>query len=261
LKDPITRVNDLITIGPIEAINKAAGGACADMKSMLSKYPFNPTSKPEATLDEVDKQLNPKSGAIWQLANDTMKKYVVLSGADYVPNPEQAKVTVTPVFLGFLNRAKHLTDAMYKSGGPKPDLTFSVRPLPAQDLDHITLTIDGTTLSTDPKQGTSKTFSWPGTTSNAILLVRFGGASVDSSLSDNTGLWAIWHLLDTAQKISVAGNQYQVQWVLQTTAGPVIINGHPATAPFVLDAQGSQIFSRGFLGGLRCTGTALSASK
>ncbi|HZS55615.1 MAG TPA: ImcF-related family protein [Bryobacteraceae bacterium] len=257
LKDPITRVNEVLAGNVVDAINSGAGEACKAMSPMLSKYPFNPSSKAEASLDEVNQALNPQSSKLWQFVNgDEMKKFVTLNGADYVANPAQSKPVVTAAYLRFLNRAKHLTDAMYK-GGPKPDLSFSVKPLPAPDLDHITLTIDGTTLSTDPKQGTSKTFSWPGTTSNAVLLVRFGGASVDSSLSDNTGLWAIWHLLDTAQKLSVAGNQYQVQWVLSTTAGPVIINSHPATAPFVLDAQGSQIFSRGFLSGLGCVSKAV----
>jgi type VI protein secretion system component VasK len=145
---------------------------------------------------------------------------------------------------------------MYK-GGPTPNLTFSIEPLAAPDLDHITLTIDGTTLSADPKQGTAKTFSWPGSTPNAILLARYGGSSSDFTIGEKSGLWAIWRLLDTAQKVAQAGNQYQVQWAPETTAGPVMVHGHAVTIPFALDAQGSAIFSRGYFSGLNCVSKAV----
>ena len=257
LKDPITRVNALLEGEAGAPVNAGAGAVCAAMSPMLAKYPFNSNPKaPEATLDEVNQFLNPQSGQLWQFVNDKMKPYLIVAGNDYAPNPAQQKPMVTPAFLRFVNRAKSLSDALYK-GGPKPNLTFSLQPLPAPDLDHITLTIDGTTLSADPKQGTSKTFSWPGTTPNAILLVRFGGASSDFTISDKSGLWAVWRLLDTAQKLSLAGSQYQVQWAPETTAGPLTVNGHPVIVPFSLDAQGSQIFSRGYFSGLNCVSKAV----
>ena len=257
LKAPITRVDSLLKGTAAGPINDGAAAVCAAMSPMLAKYPFNPSPKvPEATLDEVNQVLNPQTGVLWAFAKDKLKDFVLLSGDDYGPNPAKQNPAVTATFLRFLNRAKHLSDALYK-GSPKPNLTFSLQPLPAPDLDHITLTIDGTTLSTDPKQGVSKTFSWPGTASNAILLARFGGSSSDFTISDKSGLWAVWRLLDTAQKVSVAGNQYQVQWTPETTAGFLQVNGHVVTVPFSLDAQGSQIFSRGYFSGLSCISKAV----
>jgi type VI secretion system protein ImpL len=256
LKDPITLVGPMLQGEAGAPVNAGAGGVCAAMSPMLSKYPFNSNAKVEATLDEVNQLLNPQSGQLWQFVNSTLKPFVILSGSDYGPNPAQQKPVVTQAFLRFLNRAKHLTDALYK-GGPNPNLTFTIQPLAAADLDHVTLTIDGTTLSADPKQGGSKAFTWPGSTPGAALLARYGGASSDFTISDKSGLWAVWRLLDTAQKVALTGNQYQVQWAPETSAGPITVHGHALIIPFSLDAQGSQIFSRGYFGDLKCVGKAV----
>jgi type VI protein secretion system component VasK len=180
----------------------------------------------------------------------------MLAGNDYVANPAQQKPVVTQAYLRFLNQSKHLADALYK-GGAAPSLSFTVQPSPAADLDHVTLSIDGTTLSTDPKSSTPKTFTWPGSAPSASLLVRYGGATNDFGIADKQGLWAVWRLLDTAQKVSLAGNQYLVQWAPETSAGPITVHGHPLVIPFSLDAQGSAIFSRGYFGDIRCLSKAV----
>jgi type VI secretion system protein ImpL len=256
LKDPITRVDPLLKGEAGAPVNAGAGGVCAVMVPALAKYPFNPKSPSDATLDELNQMLNPQSGALWQFVNGPLKPYVTLAGNDYVANPAQQKPVVTPAYLRFLNQSKHLADALYK-GGTGPSLSFTVQPLPAADLDHVTLGIDGTTLSTDPKAGTPKTFTWPGSPPSASLQVRYGGATNDFGIADKQGLWAVWRLLDTAQKVSLAGNQYQVQWAPETSAGPITVHGHPLVIPFSLDAQGSQIFSRGYFGDIRCLSKAV----
>lgn len=256
LKDPITRVTAMLEGEAGAPANAGAAGVCASMSPMLSKYPFNPSAKVDATLDELNQALNPQSGQVWQFVNGPLKPFVTLSGNDYMPNPAQQKPVVTQVYLRFLNKAKHLTDAVYK-GGAAPNLTFTIQPISAQDLDHVTLTVDGTTLSADPKQGVSKTFSWPGSVQNAILLARYGNSSADFTIFDRTGLWAIWHVLDTAQQVAPSGTQYQVQWTQETSAGPTKVNGHVLIMPFSLDAQGSQIFSRGYFGDLKCVSKAV----
>ncbi len=256
LKDPITRVDALLKEGKAGPINAGAGGVCAVMNPTLAKYPFSPSSKVDATIDEVNQLLNPQSGTLWQFVNGTLKPYVLLAGSDYVPNPAQPNPVITQPYLHFLNRSKHLADAIYK-GGPTPNLTFTITPVAAPDLDHITLTLDGTTLSADPKQATPKTFTWPGSAQNAILQVRYGGSPTDVGIADRSGLWAVWRLLDTAQKVALTGSQYQLQWAPETSAGPQTVHGHPLVIPFSLDAQGSQIFSRGYFGDVKCLSKAV----
>jgi type VI secretion system protein ImpL len=256
LKDPITRVDPLLKEGAAGPVNGGAGGVCAAMSPILAKYPFNPNSPVDATMEEVNQFLNPQNGTLWQFVSGPLKPFVLLAGTDYVANPAQQKPTVTAAYLHFLNRSKHLADAIYHSG-PNPNLSFTITPIATPDVDHVTLTIDGTTLSADPKQGTSKTFSWPGTTQNAVLLVRYGGSPTDIGIAQKNGLWAVWRLLDTAKKVSLSGSQYQLQWAPETSAGPQTVNGHPLVISFSLDAQGSQIFSRGYFGDVKCLSKAV----
>ena len=74
-------------------------------------------------------------------------------------------------------------------------MTFSMQPVPTPDVEHVTLVVDGTTLSQDMKSPLKQTFTWPGSTQNATISYRVG---VEITLGGKTGLWAIWHLLDGA---------------------------------------------------------------
>ncbi|MBV9157349.1 MAG: hypothetical protein JO097_13880 [Acidobacteriaceae bacterium] len=255
LDDPIARVPPLLKGAGAGPVNGAAGGMCAAMNQMFNKYPFNPKSTQDATLEELNTFLKPPDGQLWQFVNNTLKQYVVLQGTDYAPAPGQ-QISVTPVFLRFLNHAKHMSDAIYK-GGPQPNLTFAMQPLPTPDVSHVTLTIDGQTLSTDLQTARPQNFTWPGTQQNARLLVRFGAGGLDTQIDDKAGTWAIWHLLDTAERWLPAGSQYQMEWVQKTSAGPEMINGHTAAVKFSLDPQGSQVFAPHYFSGMSCPSKAV----
>ncbi len=255
LKDPIDRLSPLLKGAGAGPVNGAAAGMCASMNQMFSKYPFNPKSTQDATLEELNSFLKPPDGQLWQFVNNSLKQYVTLSGAEYIPASGQ-QIAVTPPFLRFLNHAKHISDAIYK-GGPQPNLTFSMQPLPTPDVNHVTLTIDGQTLSTDLQTARPQNFTWPGAQQNARLLVRFGAGGLDTQIDDKTGTWAIWHLLDTAERWTPAGSQYQMEWVQKTSAGPEMINGHTAAVKFTLDPQGSQVFAPHYFTGMSCPSKAV----
>jgi len=255
LKEPIVRVPFLLKGAGAGPVNATAAGMCNAMNRMFAKYPFNPKAVTDTTLEELNGFLKPQEGQLWQFVNNSLKQSVVLSGSEYAATPGQ-QLAVTPAFLRFLNHAKHLSDALYKNGA-QANLTFSMQPLPAPDVNHVTLTIDGQTLSTDLQSARPQTFTWPGSTQNARLLVRFGSGGLDTQIDDRSGLWAIWHLLDTAERWEPTGNQYQMEWVQKTSAGPEIINGHPAAVKFSLDPQGSQVFAPHYFSGMSCPSKAV----
>ncbi len=257
LRDPITRVAPLLKVPVGLEANKAAAGLCEAIKPMLNKYPFNPRSQADATLQEVSAFLKPGEGQLWQVYNNTdLKKYLLPAGAEYVRAPGQ-QGSVTPAFLNFFNRAARMSQAMFKGEGG-PSFTFSMQALPSQDVSHVTLNIDGQTLSTDLKGGgKSQTFNWPGTTPSVALGVSFGGASLESGIVQTSGLWAVWHFIDTGERLPSAGSQLEMQWVEKTSAGIVSINGHPASVKFALDPQSSLILRPQYFSGLACTSKAV----
>ncbi|MGC2658808.1 MAG: type VI secretion protein IcmF/TssM N-terminal domain-containing protein [Bryobacteraceae bacterium] len=243
------------------AINAKAGGMCKDMASMLAKYPFqppkdkyNPKESDDATIQQVNQFLKPGDGAFWKLA-DTMTKVMTRSGDQFVEVPDQS-IKVTPGFLAFANRMLHMSTSFYKGGGD-PNMSFAMQPLPSTDIDHITLVIDGGTLSQEMKNPAKQIFQWPGTTQGVNLRVRFTGSNEDN-IATTSGLWAIWHFLDTAESWTSMGNQLAVQWTEKTTAGVITLpNGHPKTVKFILDPEGSRVFQPRYFSSLGCSSTAV----
>src|SRR6185437_7207285 len=257
LREPITRVPPLLKGAGAGPINAAAGNVCASIASMLKKYPFNPRSTSEATLQEVNDFLKPNDGRLWQLYNATLKQYLIPSGSEYVPAAGQ-QLSVTQTFLNFFNRAARMSQALYPANASQPNLTFSMQVLPSQDATHLTLVIDGQTLTTDLKAGPkSQTFSWPGPAQGASLGVGFAGGG-ELSVVQTTGLWALWHFLDSGERLQSSGNQLELEWILRSSAGQTsTINGHPAAIKFALDAQSSQVFRPQYFTGLVCTSKAV----
>jgi type VI secretion system protein ImpL len=257
LREPITRVPPLLKGAGAGPVNAAAGNVCASIAPMLKKYPFNPRSTIDATLEEVNDFLRPNDGRLWQLYNTSLKQYLIPSGGEYVAASGQ-QLSITLAFQNFFNRAARMSQAFYGANPAQPNLTFSMQVLPSQDVTHLTLTIDGQTLSTDLKSGPrSQTFSWPGSTQGVSLGVGFAGGG-ELTIVQTSGLWAIWHFLDSGERMQSSGNQLQLEWIERSSAGQITtINGHPAAVRFALDAQSSQVFRQQYFSGLVCTSKAV----
>ena len=254
LRDPIDQVPPTLDGINGAALNGQAGGMCAAINPLFRKYPFNPSSKDDAALAEVNEVLNPQSGKLWAFVNSSLAPFVQKVGTDYVATTGQS-AKITPAFLAFLTRASRLSQALYHDQSGNPSLSFTMTALPAQDVDHVSLSVNGATLAGAPKDRPSQTFTWPGNgPQSASLQSRFGGATADSSVINRTGLWAIWHVLERAER--AADNS--IQWTIRTTEeGPLIINGHPITLKFSLDPQSAQILRPQFFGNLSCPGPAV----
>jgi type VI secretion system protein ImpL len=254
LKDPIERVDPTLDGINGAALNGQAGGMCAAINPLFRKYPFNPNSKEDASLAEVNDALNPQSGKLWAFVKSGLAPYVQQVGSDYIATTGQA-AKITPAFLGFLNRAAHMSQAIYHGDAAgAANMTFTIQALPSQDVDHVSLAIDGSTLSGDPKNKPSQAFTWPGSVQSFALQARFGGSKSDFSIVNTTGLWAAWHAVDRANR----GAGDTLQWTPITPGeGPIQVNGHPLTVRFGLDAQSAQILRPQYFTGLSCPGKAV----
>ncbi|MGH9620948.1 MAG: hypothetical protein ACRD45_14750, partial [Bryobacteraceae bacterium] len=69
--------------------------------------------------------------------------------------------------------------------------------------------------------------------------------------------WALWHFLDTGDRLHSSGSELQIQWVYRTSAGVTTIAGHPAAVKFALDSKNARIFGPHYFSGLTCTSKAL----
>ncbi len=253
LKDPIDKV--YLTLDGIAGalVNGQAGDTCSAIGPLFHKYPFNPASKEDATVLELNQALRNPDGKLWAFAKGPLAPYVQPVGNGYAPASGQP-LKISPQFLAFLNRAAAISQALYHADPTgNPNLSFTIQALPSDYVDHVTLAIDGVTLSGDPKTKPIQTFPWPGTAPGFSLQVPYGASAAEASIVNTTGLWAVWHALDKADR----GSAGLLQWTLSTASGPVSVKGQPLTVKFSLDPQSAQIFRAQFFAGLNCPAKAV----
>jgi type VI protein secretion system component VasK len=251
LKDPITPVSKTLDAAKKGPVNGKAAETCAAVNPLFRKYPFNPKSPQEATQPELNDLLAPQTGRLWMFVNsDLMKPFLQEAGGRYVANIS-SNGSVTNSFRDFVNRAAAVRQAFYGTGGPPPNMQFTMHALQSGDVDHVQLTVDGSTLAGDPKTRPSQTFTWPGTSPGVSLSMGYGNG--DDSFPSTSGTWAIWRFLDTAER----GSWPNPEWIYRTTAGPIMHNGHPIVVKFSVDGPNAQVLSPGFLSGLVCPSPAI----
>jgi type VI secretion system protein ImpL len=247
LEDPITNAQGLLrALGPAD-LNAKGKDLCGQMRPLLAKFPFNPNAAPEATLQEVNAIFKPKDGAIWQFYDANLQKLLTRTGSQFTPNPAGG-VTISPVFLGFLNRAAQFTDTAYGNGASDPHVTFTVKALPTADTDSIKLAIDGQTADFGAALN-NKTFTWPGAAHGASVGVTYKGTP-PYMLDSMDGLWGIFRMVGDANTRTGS----QIQWILTTgkPPHPVYRNGNqPVTATLDITAN-PPVLDRNYFAGLSC---------
>jgi len=252
LEDPITNVEALLrTLGPAE-LNGKGKGLCTQMRPVLTKYPFTPGATQQATLAEVNSILRRPDGALWAFYDANLQRLLPKQGAQYVAASAGA-ITLNPTFVGWFNRWAALADALYGGGSQDPHLVYTLKPVPSEGIEGLTLRLDGQTLTTTAAGGAAKQFTWPGTTTReAKASVKFGGT--DLGWSDNDGLWAVFQFFEEAERWVPSGGSYQLEWTVRAGKKPMTLpSGKPLTVRFELNMGGAPaVFEKGYLSKFGC---------
>src|SRR5207302_8659747 len=107
-------------------------------------------------------------------------------GAQYVA-ASAGGMTLNPAFVSFFNRWASLADALYGGGSADPHFTYSLKPVPSEGIQGLTLRLDGQVLTATGRAGAAKPFTWPGTAAReAKASVRSGGTEL--GCADRGGL-------------------------------------------------------------------------
>jgi type VI secretion system protein ImpL len=249
LEAPITAVEAMLrNVGPQE-LNAKGKDLCAQMRPVLSKYPFNPnTSAALATLSDLDSIFEPHRGALWQFVNGNLSKAVTRQGDQFVPNPSGG-VTVNPAFLAFLNRAAAFTNIAYANNSPDPHFAYSIKPLFSPDQESIQLGVDGQAADFTANNAAAKQFVWPGPGQGVQLTGKFKGGTTFTYPSYD-GLWAVFQFVGDADKH--IGQEIEMTLRSGKQGRPVLNpSGQPVTVRFGVSAN-PPIFDRGYFSGLGC---------
>ena len=254
MEDPIIQVDRLLRgLGPAELKGKAAG-MCSQFRELFAKYPFNPKSSNQATLDDLNRFFRPADGALWQFVHQSLQNLVQQQGAQFVPKTG-GTMSITPAFLGFLNRSAAFTQAVYPSGAQQPRLTYTLRSNLAGTNQSINLTLDGQTFANTGGRQASSQFTWPGNPPGATMQVKFGAEGFNWPRYD--GVWGAFDFFaDSEERAQPGTSIYTLEWLLRTgQAGRAVTTatGQPVSVRFDLDMMGAPpIFRKGYFTGWSC---------
>jgi type VI secretion system protein ImpL len=241
LRQPITKSEALIDRGPIEVLNNAAGGLCSQFAQLSAKYPFNPNSSQDLSVDSLNAILAPKTGSLWTFYDKTLAKYLAKQGSRYVEVPD-AKVRLLPTFVSFFNRAAGFSDALYPGGSATPKFAYSLKAL-SSNVDTV-LKIGSETLS---GIGQQKTFTWSGAPEDVQVTTKGGDI-----LGSFNGPWAVFKFVADAHS-QVSGPITNLEWIMQSNNRTIMLpSGKIKSYSYELQVSGLNPFRTTDLSGLRC---------
>jgi len=227
LKEPIEHARAVISVAPKEPLNGAGKSFCSQLGVLTYRFPFNPSSTEDVSLDQLNMIFAPGTGTFWTTYKDKWSQYLQKQGSHYVAS-NAGSVKITDSFLAFFNRAAALSEALYANGSPTPRLSYSLTQV-ASNVDGLALKVGNETLS---GTGQSKNFLWIGASEDVLATSKDVAIDVPHS-----GTWAIFHFIYDGHP-ALAGGGYNLNFVRQSNGQDITLNGKRQSYSYQLHFSG-----------------------
>jgi type VI secretion system protein ImpL len=186
---------------------------------LAGRYPFADSTDGDVTVPEFVEFFRPAMGTLWKFFDKNLQDKLERTGNQFAPRPSAESVPFLGEFLGCLNRAQEITDAIFGGGG-EPVVPFSLKIESVHsDISDITLTVDGKAISY--QNGPEKWLSaeWPGKGPNKGGILEVRGTSGFVDRIPRAGDFGFFRLLAWGglKSLSAAGHD----------SGPVMVASWP----------------------------------
>lgn len=251
MEDPITYVESFLRgLGPAE-LNGAGAGFCKAFSDLISKYPFNPASKTQASIADFNSIFAPQTGALWTFYDSKLKSMLVNQGGEYraVPTPQMA---LTPTFVSAFNRLAAVTTTAYGLN-PAPSFRYSVK-LNSEMQREVKLAIDGQAGEFKNASSPAKPFVWNGQGVGVRTTIVGGGTvSFDGPLG-------VFQWFNDAERWNQnSSTSHTVLWY-QRSGTKIMTDDQGKPLSMILDLDMPiPLFRKGYLAGLQCTSNVARA--
>jgi type VI secretion system protein ImpL len=242
LQEPPSYVEDLLGKVDVVALNGSGQGFCTQFAQITGKYPFNPASSQDLTIEQLNAVFAPKTGSLWTFYDTKLSQYLPKDGSHYSPSAS-GSIKLSPAFVAFFNHAAALSDALYPAGSATPHFSYTLRPIPTNAPDGLTLKVGSDTLT---GAGFSKTFTWTGSPED--VQVTASGIGLGPLYS---GPWAVFKLFADAHS-QASGTTVTMEWRMESNDKPIMLNGKPETYVYQLQVAGFNPFRPSEMSGLQC---------
>jgi type VI secretion system protein ImpL len=220
---------------PLSGTEVAVGGATGDSANhkwcenvvvvfdqlLAGKYPFSLSKHAhEAPVADIDKVFQPKTGALWQYFDGSLKSdFDHPVGTDIFHLKDQPSVKYKPGLSVFLKRAQDLTDLLYAKDGAKLGTTVSVRIRASAPYTKIIFESAGRKLTYFNTKERWEDVVWPG---GGAVFRTFQNAN-EAQLGYPEGEWALFRLLDDGKLApSSDGEEYLAGTWTPSGGGPAV---------------------------------------
>jgi type VI protein secretion system component VasK len=177
-----------------------------------------------------------------------LAKLLVKQGKQWAPNPDAKDVKPTADLVAFMNRMQTIQDTLF-GGTPQLHMSYTLKPVPEQNVEAITLSIDGHASTSTKGSAQAQPFTWPGS-GQVSVIVKAGG---NIPFGAYQGTWATWRWMYDADPRTAGGSTMQWSTVKQLHGqpqAPTDAQGHPIVMKVEVQS-GADIFDRNFFN-IRC---------
>ncbi len=205
LEAPIRRAEDVARTGPAGALNGAGAAFCSVFASVTNKFPLDPNSQQEASLDEMSNIF--AAGKALSTFKTQLQPFFQIQGTQLVA-PPGGNIRLNPEFQRWFSNLLAFAETAYPGGSPQPRLSFSLaQSAKNSKFKDLSITIAGDKLS---GSGAARQFTWTATPGAKVTLAEQG-----VPFYDQEGAWAPFHFfVDSIWLNTGAAPELQMQ--LQT---------------------------------------------
>ncbi|MBZ5584428.1 MAG: hypothetical protein LAQ30_19890, partial [Acidobacteriia bacterium] len=237
-----------------EKVNAGLRAFCASARTILRKYPFQPASAEDASIDDLSALFAPGTGAVWKFQAQSLADLAVKDGLQWKPKDPAKKPQAAPEMLGFLNRAQLIADAFYPQGATQPQLTYTLRPKLDSSFANSVLELDLDGRAYQWTTGLQKQFTWPSPAGTKDLgaVARIRTGPVVFAFASRGGPWGIFRIMADAEPRPLGARTVEWKYVRGGTGRQEPIQPAPVRLEIVEFPGGADVFNPKFFEGLQC---------
>jgi type VI secretion system protein ImpL len=229
LKQPLRNVRAMLYGGGYAQIVKEWTEQLYPVAQRLEAgYPF--TNAGASSISDLARYLNPVDGQLTVFFNNGLA-----SSFDDVQGEwkqkEAGAFKFSEEFVGYLNKARRLRDALFPNNGKQPEASYDVILQPVTGAD-VLLEIDGNRVESRGSSPASAKFVFPakaGGASGVRVVVNSGGQSAERTFP---GEWGLYKLLQASGASASADNSYTLSLGVGQSTVRAALRPSSAASPF-----------------------------
>jgi len=206
-------------------------------KALGARYPIDPSSNVDATLDDFARVLGP-GGLIDTFFANNIRAYVDMSVEPWAWRREGESLRISRATLQQFEWAAAIRDAFFGPSSKAVSVRFALEPLEMDAaITRATVDLGGQTLSYEHGPRRAVQFAWPPEGDARAARIDFAPAGVDGRTSiGSDGPWAWFRLIDRSERVSRGPDRFDLTFDLGGRALRLRLDAASVVNPFALPA-------------------------